>query len=379
MKSRSGRKSLGRYARFMALALACALLGGLVGNATAEQPAREESVSYAAIYSSDNPVPQIAANVRPAVVQVINVARTWSRQTGEQSLDQGFGSGVYFDERGYIVTNYHVIEGADRVEVLTLDGLRLEAEVTGYDDGTDLAVLRISEDIGAQPVPIGDSDALQIGELAIAIGNPGASTTTLFGTVTAGIISALDREDVNAQNFSRRVSVIQTDAAINTGNSGGALLNARGELIGIPTLKIMYGEGTVYEGLGFAIPINTAAPVIEQLIATGKVLRPRLGVQVTDFDGPDEPLRGYPPAGVQVMNVEDGSPAQKEGVRLYDIITYVDDMRVTQYLQLTSELDNRAAGDVVRLSVYRCFDPLTGTLISQPQSLTVDVTLELLD
>lgn len=384
MKKLQGKKSMRRYAAFMAVALLCALLGGTVGAALAEEPgaaaAPQSAVTpYSAVYSADNPIPQIAANVRPAVVQVINVAQTWNRQTGEKAVDQAYGSGVYIDERGYIVTNYHVVENADQVEVMTLSGERIPAQLVGTDDGTDLAVVKIEKKLDAQPVPLGDSDQLQIGELAIAIGNPGASESILFGTVTAGIISALDREDVNANNFTRRVSVIQTDAAINSGNSGGALLNARGELIGIPTLKIMYGLGTVYEGLGFAVPINTAKPIIDQLIASGKVARPRLGVTVANFDGPDEPLKNYPPAGVQILGVEVDGPAQKAGVQMYDIVTAIDGLRVKSYSELTQEVDNHDAGEKVKLSIYRCYNPTNGAPLDQAEELELEVALEVVE
>lgn len=375
--TRSAKK---RYAKFMASVLCFALIGGLTGAYLARTAAAEEgqATPYSAVYSSDNPVPAIAERVRPAVVQVINIAEMWSRQTGVTRQEQGYGSGVYIDERGYIVTNYHVIEQADAVEIETLSGERMGAEIVGYDDGTDLAVLRALEPIDAQPVPLGDSDALQIGELAIAIGNPGDSSGVLFGTVTAGIISALDRTDLNANNFTRSVSVIQTDAAINTGNSGGALLNAQGELIGIPTLKITYDYTTIYEGLGFAIPVNTAKPIIEQLISQGKVLRPRLGVSVVNFDGPNEPLKNYPPAGAQVLSLESGSPAEKAGVKLYDIITHINGQRIKTTDELIAEIDRFNVGESVSLTLYRCYDTVTGFLIENPTTHEVDVVLELI-
>jgi serine protease Do len=371
MRKINGR-GMRRYAAFLAVVVAAALVGGLVAQATAKTP-------YSVVYSSENPIPQIAADVRPAVVQVINIIKTWYPDAGVRTEDQAFGSGVYFDERGYVVTNYHVIEGADMVDVMLLDGSRLPAQLVGYDDGTDIAVLKVEEKIDARPVPLGDSDTLQIGELAIAIGNPGATDSVLFGTVTAGIISALDRQDVDAGNFTRGISVIQTDAAINTGNSGGALLNAKGELIGIPTLKIMYDSATVYEGLGFAVPINTIRPLLAQIIQTGKVSRPRMGVTVTDFDGPDEALPKHPPAGVQVMEVEMQGPAGRAGVLRYDIITSINGMRVTRYTQLTGEIDSHQAGDIMALEIYRAYDPLTGTLLIAPQTLSVEVALEIAD
>jgi serine protease Do len=271
------------------------------------------------------------------------------------------------------------VDGADLLDIKLLSGERIPAKLVGYDDGTDIAVLKIDQKIEARPVPFGDSDQLVIGELAIAIGNPGATDSVLFGTVTAGIISALNRADVDAGNFTRSVSVIQTDAAINPGNSGGALLNAKGEQIGIPTLKIMYDSTTVFEGLGFAIPINTVKPLIQQIISTGHVVRPRLGVTVQDFDGPDEALPKYPPAGVQVMNVEPGSPADKAGLKAYDIITTINSLRVKTIDELTGEIDRHKAGEAMQLDVYRAYDPITGEQSKKTEQLTLTVQLELLD
>lgn len=376
---RSARR---RYVIFIACALAFALIGGATGAHIAQDAFASEAqsyVPYSSIYTESNPIPEISSRVRPAVVQVINILETWTRQDGAALVDQGYGSGVYIDQRGYIVTNRHVIMDADLVEIETLAGQRIRCDIVGADDGTDIAVLKAREPIDAQPVPLGDSDHLQIGELAIAIGNPGDSAGVLFGTVTAGIISALDRENVNANNFNRRVSVIQTDAAINTGNSGGALLNARGELIGIPTLKIMSDYGTVYEGLGFAVPINTAAPIINQLIETGKVMRPRLGISVASFVGPNEPLRNYPPAGAQVMSIEETGAAGQAGIRLYDIITEIEGVRVMTSNDLIAEIDRHGAGESVRLKLYRCFDLLDGSLLSNPEALEVNVELRIID
>lgn len=377
------RKAFKRFAAFLAVALIFGVVGGTVGLglAEAEPESPSQAVGYEAIYTQNNPVVKIAKEVRPAVVQVINMVQTWNRGSGEvETQDQAYGSGVYIDERGYIVTNYHVIENADAVDIMLEDGTRMEAEITGYDSSTDIAVLKASKPLNATPVVMGDSDALQVGELAIAIGNPGAGTSVLTGTVTAGIISALDRSTVGAQAFARSVNVIQTDAAINSGNSGGALLNGKGELIGIPTLKISVGYGVVYEGLGFAIPVNTVKPIVEQLIEKGKVVRPRLGVGIQgDWEGPEEALRGYPPAGVLIGLVEENSPAQKAGIKQYDIITHIDGVRVKTYVALTAELDKHQAGDVVKVGIYRPTVGSDGSIRGMGETLEMDVELSLLD
>ncbi|MGI6238681.1 MAG: S1C family serine protease, partial [Christensenellales bacterium] len=285
MKNRKAGLSL-LLAAVFALGFAGSWLGVLVFAKDASAEPTEGVVGYDAVYSAQNPIPEIAANIRPSVVQVVNAAETWSTSTRELSEQEiGYGSGTYILEAedgagGFILTNYHVVESGDRYKIIWLDGTEMTCTLVGYDDGTDIAVLRFSEDApaGAMPVPTGDSDQLQIGELAIVIGNPGAGDYVLYGTVTSGIISGLERGQISAGNFTRSVSVIQTDAAINAGNSGGALLNARGELVGIPTLKMSHSMSAVYEGLGFCVPINTVKGLVEEIIETGKVSRPMLGV-----------------------------------------------------------------------------------------------------
>lgn len=367
--------------RVSVIALAICLLVSMFGQARIAVAELDAGVktSYSAIYSSENPIPEIAKVVRPAVVQVITIMQTWSVEDGAKDTDMGYGSGVLIDARGHIVTNYHVIQDADIVEVEILNGKRIPCEIIGFDDGTDLAVLRAQSPIPAIPVPMGDSDQLAIGELAIAIGNPGDQVGVLFGTVTAGIISALDRKDVNADNFRRKVRVIQTDAAINIGNSGGALLNAKGELIGIPTLKIMYDSDTVYEGLGFAIPINTAKPIIEQLISNGKVVRPRMGISVEAFEGPEEALKFYPPASVQVVIVEPGGPADRAGIKPLDLITHIEGIRVKTYPELAEVIDQHQSGEMVELTIYRCFNQMDNTLLPEAETLDVKVQLEMIE
>ncbi len=377
---------LKRFSTFLAFALVFAAIGGGAGILYSQATAEGETTTYDAIYSTSNPVPEIAANTRPSVVQVIISAANWDPSTRQVSTQEiGYGSGTYFraleeGEGGYILTNNHVIENGERVEILWLDGTRMEAEIVGADDGTDLAVLKFNEaaPADAHPVPMGDSDTLQIGELAIVIGNPGAGDGVLFGTVTAGIVSGLGRDEINANNFSRAVSVIQIDAAINGGNSGGAMLNAKGELVGVPTLKMMYSSSSVYEGLGFCVPINTAKDIIEDLIEYGKVIRPRFGVGVQDFDGPDEAMRSWPPAGIQITQVEEGSPAEKAQLQPGDIITEVDGVRVKTYTELTAQIDKHEAGDTITLKIYRYYDE-NGRVLSEYETFEADVTLEILD
>lgn len=380
---------LKKVSLFLALALCIGFAGGalLTKKPVAVAETADATVGYEAVYSSDNPVPEIAANVRPSVVQVITSAATWDQRTREVSTEEiGYGSGTYFraldeGEGGYILTNNHVVDEGETYQIEWLDGTIMDATLVGADDGTDIAVLQFNEPApeGATPVPLGDSDALQIGELAIVIGNPGSGEEVLFGTVTAGIISGLEREGVSAQgSFNRPVSTIQVDAAINTGNSGGALLNAQGELVGIPTLKMTASYTTIYEGLGFCIPINTAKDIIEQLIENGEVVRPRLGVTVVAQDGPDEPMRNFPPAGVRIENVEEGTPADEAGLQRYDIITEINGVRVYTNDDLIGQIDQYSEGDTVELTICRYYSE-SGTPLAQYEVFTAEVELKIID
>ena len=362
---------------FLALALAfvsCAALAETVN-------------TYDIIYSSDNPIPEIAKAVRPSVVQVTSSVEKWDSTTRKGSVEpEGYGSATYIraaddGEGGYVLTNYHVVQDGDVFDLLWLDGTQMNATLVGYDDGSDIAVLRFKDaaPADAKPVPLGDSDALEIGELAICIGNPGSGSETLFGTVTAGIISGLQRESINANNFKHNVSVIQTDAPINSGNSGGALLNAKGELVGIPTLKMGVSYTTVFEGLGFCIPISFVKDYIEQIITKGNVTRPRMGVTVTTVDGPDEAMRRYPPIGAQVYSVEPGTPADRAGLQEKDIITEANGERIKSSSDLVAVIDQCNAGDSVQLKVYRYSYDADGNVTGDYQELDMTLQLELLD
>ena len=364
------------FKRILALALCACLLCGCA--------LATEAVPYDVIYTSANPIPDIADRVRPSVVQVVGSCETWDAATRVSStVEMGAGSGCYFQadsdgQGGYILTNNHVVADSELYSIEWLSGEVMDATLVGHDDGTDIAVLHFSMPApeGAEPIPLGDSDALRIGELAICIGNPGSADEVLFGTVTAGIISGLEREDINANNFTRSTSVIQIDAAINSGNSGGALLNNKGELVGIPTLKFMSASAG-FEGLGFCIPINTVKAFLSQIIETGSVVRPRLGITVADIDGPDEPMRKYPPIGAQVFTVEPGGPSARAGLQQGDVITEVNGVRVKGYMALLKELDKCASGDRVELKIYRYYDA-EGNLTGDYEELFFTVRLEML-
>lgn len=350
-------------------------------------PGFAESTTYDVVYSASNPIPEIAARCRPAIVEITCSVENWDPDTREASVDPRFyGSATYIraDEDGaggYLLTNYHIIEDTDVFSALWLDGTEMELELVGYDDGTDIAVLRFEDAAPAdtEPIPIGDSDALQIGELAICIGNPGASNEVLYGTVTAGIISGLQREDINAGNFHRSINVIQTDAPINSGNSGGALLNAKGELVGIPTLKMGMTYNDVFEGLSFCIPISAVKEYVDQLIDNGNIVRPRMGVSVASIDGPEEAMKRFPPCGAQVMSVEPGTPADKAGLMVNDVITEIGETRVRSASDVIAAIDKHDAGDTITLKLYRYNYDADGNLTSGFIEVEVELELKILD
>lgn len=291
-----------------------------------------------------------------SVVGIITNTQTWdpnTRKVVDEPLAQG--SGVVIAEGGYIVTNNHVIEDGNAYQVLLPSGEKVDAELVGADSSTDLAVLKVSGDAASQltPVEFGSSSDLLIGSTVVAIGNPGGET--LANTVTQGIVSALQRSNVKASNTSRAIDYIQHDASINNGNSGGGLFNYKGELVGINTLKYSGSaySSVTFEGLGFAIPVDTAYPIAQQLIENGSVIRPQMGITVADYEGPDEPMSNYPPASVCIYGVNAGSPAEAAGLKQYDFIYAINGERVTSFRELTGVLDKFNAGDTVTVTVVR--------------------------
>ncbi|SDC18120.1 htrA-like peptidase. Serine peptidase. MEROPS family S01B [Pelagirhabdus alkalitolerans] len=304
---------------------------------------------------------EVLSNVSGAVVGVANIQATdlWS-DAGES----GQGSGVIYkieNDRAFVVTNHHVIEGANEVEVILQDEERVEAQLHGSDDLTDLAVLSIDAEHASTVAEFGSSSDLTVGQSAIAIGNP--LGTEFAGTVTKGIISGLDRSlEVDLSNDGTAdwvVDVIQTDAAINPGNSGGALINSSGEVIGINSMKIALGT---VEGIGFAIPIDEAEPVIEQLETEGSVTRPFMGISAIDFSSVppqhiDQTLNLDPneiTSGIVVAEVQPDSSAADAGLAVYDVITDIDGepihdmMDLRQYLYSETEV-----GETITITYYR--------------------------
>ena len=369
--------------RCLTLLIAAAMLSGMLALAENAEPTAEPAPSYDIVYSSSNPIPEIAARVRPSIVLLTTKSESWDPVTRVAEVNEtGGGSACYIreigeGEGGYMLTNYHVVKDGDAFTAKWLDGTEMDLELVGYDDGSDIAILKFEGAApgDAQPIPLGDSDKLQIGELAIIIGNPGTYTEIFFGSVTAGIISGLEREGVNADNFSHSITTIQTDAPINGGNSGGALLNAKGEMVGIPTLKYM----TIYEGLTFCIPISVVKDYIEQIIDNGSVVRPRMGVTVVTLDGPDEPMRRYPPAGAQVYSVEPNTPADKAGLQEKDVITEANGARIKSSMDMVSAVDKCKEGEPMELTVYRYAYDLEGNVTGGYEELHLTLELAIID
>lgn len=348
----------------LAVALVAAMAAGMmVSGVLAEETNQAATTAReiaAATVNDTNPAIYVTQKTASSVVGVITNDQRWdrtTRKTSETMMAQG--SGVVIAEGGYVLTNAHVVEGGSGYQILTPSGDKADAELVGTDASTDLAVLKVKDAELAKaliPVDLGTSGDLVVGQTAIAIGNPGGEV--LANTVTSGIVSALERE-VEGDNTTRDIKYIQHDAPINSGNSGGGLFDASGRLIGINTLKYAGSQfsGVSFEGLGFAIPVDTAYPIALALIKDGRVIRPQMGITVTDFVGPDEPINSNPPASVVVYSVNKGSPAEKAGMMQYDFITEIDGVRVTSLRELTGELDKHKAGDTVEVTVVRYSDP----------------------
>ena len=345
----------GRGVALIAGAGVVALLGGAVGGAVGYQFAANDSTVVASGPAAVSPaqpasgtVADVAAAVQPAVVQ-LNVSG---------SEGEGTGSGFVISEDGYIITNHHVagMAGEDgRIEVSFSDGRSATGKFIGSDPGYDLAVVKVDRD-GLTTLALGSSGDLRVGENVIAIGSP----LGLQGTVTTGIVSALDRPvtagDASSTAF---INAIQTDAAINPGNSGGPLVNSAGQVIGVNTAIASMSDGSGQAGsigLGFAIPIDTAERIANEIIKTGSSSTPIIGVKLDmQFEGP----------GGKVVDITEGTPAADAGLRLDDVITKVNDTVIADATQLIVTVRSYAPGDTINLTVER-----------DGETLTVPLTLE---
>ena len=292
----------------------------------------------------DSAVIEAVRKVKPAVVTVVNRMAARRGVFGGTFSPTASGSGVIIDSKGYIVTNNHVVENAQTLLVILSDGTKLDAKLVGTDSLSDLAVLKVDGTVPAAAA-FGDSRALQPGQVAIAIGSP---LGDFRGTVTMGVISALNRQVGSMQGL------IQTDAAINNGNSGGPLINSLGQVIGINTLVVRStNEGNVAEGLGFAIPSNLVREITLQLIAKGKVERAYLGITYQPVDPlSTSGLTMNATYGVVIVRVEPGSPAARAGLQEGDVILAFDGQKLDEDA-LTALLLKHKAGETVTLTVLR--------------------------
>ena len=309
----------------------------------------------------DSAVIDAVRKVKPAVVTVVNRMASRRGIFGSSVSPTASGSGIIIDSKGYIVTNNHVVDGAQSLLVILSDGSKLDAKLIGTDAIADLAVIKVD---GTMPAvaPLGDSGALQPGQIAIAIGSP---LGDFRGTVTMGVISALNRQIGSMQGL------IQTDAAINNGNSGGPLINSLGQVVGINTLVVRStSDGNVAEGLGFAIPSNLVREITSQLIAKGKVERAYLGITYSPVDPlSTSGLNLSATYGVVVGKVDPSTPAAKAGVQEGDVILAFDSQKLDQDA-LTALLLTHKAGDTVTLTILRADQQieLKVTLAARPQS-----------
>lgn len=311
----------------------------------------------------------VASKVRPSIVGIEVEYSVNSIFYRNKSTATAAGSGIIISEDGYILTNNHIVNSsstsyyyelgkANKVTVtLYNDSTKYDATIVGTDSQTDLAVIKIEKN-GLKAAELGDSDAVQVGEFAMAIGNP----LGLTDSVTAGIVSAVNRE-VSDQDGNSYVA-IQTDASINSGNSGGALVNSKGQVIGVNTLKL---SGTGVEGVGFAIPINSTKEIYEQLIQYNKVKRPYIGIGGYDLDEQTAENNNLV-VGIYIKTIEDFSAGEKAGLKIGDVIVEVDGTKVTKMDELNAINNQKQIGDTLKLKVFRegKEKEITVTLQEQP-------------
>jgi len=321
-------------------------------------------------------VREVAERVKPAVVQIVTDQGTTRDPTsGRRGRATGIGSGAVVDTAGRILTNHHVVANAKSMAVALPDGRTFDAKLVGSDPDTDLAVIQIQGD-NLPVAPLGDSDQLAVGDGLVAIGNalglPGGPT------VTAGVVSAMGRtvQEPGDNNSDEPGAVlydaIQTDAAINPGNSGGPLVNMYGQVVGINTMVAALAEpGVPAQGIGFAIAINTAKPIADQLVSTGRAVHPYLGIQYQWAGGASaRQLRGESKRGVLVQRVQNGSPAAKAGLQRGDLITQVNGQPLTEESSLSKEIQKRRPGDSLQLTFERdsAERTVSATLAEKPRS-----------
>jgi len=368
---KSSKKEKALSGRIIVLALCFSLLGGALGaggvllaqklRAEPDVSATKPSQNQTAILQGnrENTVIDItqidtSRQMTPAEVYAANVNSTVGITTsiktnfwGYTSTSAASGSGFIISEDGYILTNHHVIDESDSITVSLYNGDSYDAKLIGFDESNDIAVLKIDAN-GLSPVVLGDSENLNVGDSVVAIGNPLGELTF---SLTAGAISAMDREVTLAANMT--MNLLQTDCAINSGNSGGALFNLYGEVIGVTNAKYSgsSGSGASIDNIAFAIPINTVRPIVESIIEKGYVSKPYVGLLVKDVSK-EHQMYGLP-QGAAIQSVEKDSPAEKAGLVAGDIITRINGKEVTGARELISLAAGSQIGDILEMTVYR--------------------------
>ena len=357
------RKKNNGFKAVVATGLICSLIGGGIGGVVGANIAADnlravllDSETDAQIdetnrlqlmggFNEVSPVVAIAEKVTPSVVGVktFGTAYTyWGQRIPNQEL--GSGSGIIYSEDGYIITNYHVIENATSVMITLSDGTEYDARIIGSDASSDLAVLKVEAE-NLPEAELGDSSALQIGELVVAIGNP----LGYENTVTDGIVSGLNRQ---LTDYIDSATLIQTNATINSGNSGGALANSKGKVVGINSAKLVASNA---EGMGFALSINEVRPIVEEIISKGHVSRPYLGVSInSQYQVDAETAERYEiPMGIQIAEVTVHGPAERAGLQAGDIIYKVNDTLIQNFDDLSDIIDESKVGDKLRILANR--------------------------
>ena len=338
----------------------------------AQNAAAGNSVSGSPVASEGGLTPgQVYAQNVDSVVLITCTVQSSGGMYGQSTIGTSSGSGFILSENGYVVTNYHVVEGASSVTVTTYSGDEYAAEVVGSDSTNDVAVLKVEAE-GLPAVTLGSSSDLIVGDQVVAIGNPLGELTS---TMTVGYVSAKDR-DVTTDETT--INMIQTDAAINSGNSGGPLFNMKGEVVGITTAKYSgsSSSGATIESIGFAIPIDDVSGMIDDLVNYGYVTGAYLGVSVKDVDTAAQ-YYGVP-AGAYIAEVVSGYCAEEAGIQVGDIIINLGGYDVESYTDLSRALRKFKAGDTVEITVYRSGQEitLTGVLDEKPQDLDSGTTQE---
>ncbi|MCM1561446.1 MAG: trypsin-like peptidase domain-containing protein [Butyrivibrio sp.] len=367
--SRKKRKKGKRGLKVFALVSSCALLGGVMGvggsflgnyllsEKMVQEEQEETEVSTMMQGIRETSVLEVkyidtSSAMTPAEVYAVNVNSTVGITTSVTTNFWGFtssspssGSGFIITDDGYILTNYHVIEDSDSITVSMYDGTAYDAELVGYDESNDIAVLKVEAE-NLTPVVVGDSDALNVGDSVVAIGNPLGELTF---SLTSGAVSALDREVTLSSSVT--MDLIQTDCAINSGNSGGALFNLYGEVVGITNAKYSSSSsGTSIDNIGFAIPINHIMGIVRSIIEDGYITKPYIGVSVADVSA-DIQRYGLP-GGAAVQGITEDSPAASAGLMVNDIITAVNGDEIGSS-SLVEIVGAASPGDILTLSVYR--------------------------